>query len=191
MKALSNYSHGDTIGYLTFIEKVDKKTSTSKFKCICGNEFITRTVHVTKNRTKSCGCKKKEFNRIASTRHAPVEYHASGIKKMPFLKDEDIKRFWRKVAITAQPNLCWNWLATGDRYGFLRVGKTQYKTNRMAYFLYYGVDPAELHVLHSCDNGKCCNPVHLSLGTHWDNMQDMAEKGRASKGRPKNKSNYY
>lgn len=32
--------------------------------------------------------------------------------------------------------------------------------------------------MHSCDRRICCNPKHLSLGTHADNMADMKAKGR-------------
>ena len=36
----------------------------------------------------------------------------------------------------------------------------------------------DLVARHSCDNGTCCNPHHLSWGTHQDNMNDMKERER-------------
>lgn len=55
------------------------------------------------------------------------------------------------------------------------------KANRQAYRIAFG-DPGELHVLHHCDNPSCCNPSHLFLGTHQDNMKDMVAKQRKKRG---------
>ncbi len=66
-------------------------------------------------------------------------------------------------------------------YGQIRYqGKTAY-AHRVAYELAKG--PIDgLYVLHSCDNRKCVNPEHLSLGTFNDNMSDMVEKQRQAHG---------
>ncbi len=32
-------------------------------------------------------------------------------------------------------------------------------------------------VMHSCDNGLCCNPAHLKFGTTQENLKDAAAKG--------------
>jgi hypothetical protein len=32
-------------------------------------------------------------------------------------------------------------------------------------------------VMHTCDNGLCCNPAHLKFGTTQENLKDAAAKG--------------
>lgn len=41
--------------------------------------------------------------------------------------------------------------------------------------------PENSVVMHKCDNPRCINMKHLSLGTAKENMQDMAKKGRSGK----------
>lgn len=178
------YKRGQKIGHLIFLYKIKDEGGKQKavFLCECGKEFVTRIDSAKEGSVKSCGCKTSELLSKAGTKHPPIEYVIDGVKKIPSLTKEHIYRFWSKVAITANDNLCWNWQATGERYGKFNIGKGLYNANRVAYFLHYNVDPRELLVMHSCDNPKCCNPKHLSLGATNDNSKDMVNKGRSNKG---------
>lgn len=66
------------------------------------------------------------------------------------------------------------------RYGRTFHNGRKQLAHRVAYERAFGEIPDGLCVLHRCDNTLCCNPDHLFLGTHAENMRDMTNKGRAS-----------
>jgi hypothetical protein len=53
---------------------------------------------------------------------------------------------------------------------------------RIAYLDFYGEQPGDLLVCHTCDNPRCVNPYHFFLGTSEDNSHDRHKKGRDYRG---------
>jgi hypothetical protein len=93
-------------------------------------------------------------------------------------------RFWAKVNKT---DGCWGWTGASDcrGYGSIRIGgryEPQVGAHRLSWVIHRGEISEGLFVLHRCDNPNCVRPDHLFLGTHQDNMNDMAEKKRAASG---------
>jgi hypothetical protein len=114
---------------------------------------------------------------------------------MSYSPEEDIELLRSKEHILTRnitlisdfPDDCWLWHGSVDMsYGRIFLfrdenGKsTRIKSHRFSYLLYVGPIPKGLHCLHTCDEPRCCNPLHLFLGTHKDNMYDMIDKRRSS-----------
>jgi hypothetical protein len=90
---------------------------------------------------------------------------------------EDERRFFGKMKVV---DGCWEWQAAKDKDGygaFTYQGKT-WRAHRWSYCHFIKDLGDNLFILHSCDNPKCVNPSHLSLGTHQDNEDDKTNKGR-------------
>ena len=100
----------------------------------------------------------------------------------PMTRAEAVAAFLTKVEI-GHPRDCWLW--TGCTYNcgygsFNWRGKMR-GANRVMWEIANSQDvPEGMDVLHSCDVRLCVNPLHLSIGTHRDNMLDMHRKGRSS-----------
>ena len=99
--------------------------------------------------------------------------------------------FWSKVDRSGGPSACWPW--TGYRvpkgYGQVHAGRAKMLAHIIAAHLagLFGrrtfSDDERIEVMHiECDNPPCCNPGHLCVGTHAENMRDMATKGRGANG---------
>jgi hypothetical protein len=97
------------------------------------------------------------------------------------------RNFWASVDRGGHDK-CWEWQGSVNSTGYGTVawfGKV-YTAHRSAAWLSEMVDDLNAptkastptHVLHKCDNRKCCNPRHFFLGSYTDNMNDAYKKRR-------------
>ena len=94
-------------------------------------------------------------------------------------------RFFKWVVCT---EACWQWQGSfkispnrpkKNWHGQWRnkEGKVEL-THRASWRLHNGKIPKGMFVLHKCDNPLCVNPEHLYIGTQFNNMKDMVDRGR-------------
>lgn len=100
-------------------------------------------------------------------------------------KKQTPEKFWARVK---QGPSCWEWqgACNSSGYGTVAWHGTVFTAHRVAAWLSGMVSspaaPASsrepTHILHKCDNRKCCNPEHMVLGSYGDNQRDAYQKAR-------------
>ena len=70
-------------------------------------------------------------------------------------------------------NDCWVWQGAKS-HGYGTVGRNQTgstNVHKVMYILHYGKYSGDVQLDHLCRNRACCNPDHLELVTHLENMR--------------------
>lgn len=93
------------------------------------------------------------------------------------------------------PDACWPWLqAAGATSYDMKTGAKSMKSKPRPYFTVQGrkhmatrlvyelvngvtLSPDQF-ILHQCDESLCCNPKHMRVGSHSENMKEMVERDR-------------
>ena len=97
---------------------------------------------------------------------------------MPKNKKIDV---FKHIDMTGGEDACWPWKGQTNSQNrpYFRVGGKLVVAYRLVYELVHGVElTTDQLVRHKCDNGLCCNPKHLELGSHQENMDDMKDRER-------------
>lgn len=126
---------------------------------------------------------------MVSLRETSSNRAPSSVSKM---KDQTLyDRLMAKI-IKDEKTGCWLWQGSvwssrpspGNRYGYTSVWIPEKKksrtmgTHKAMWWAVYGAPEKGMCVCHECDTPTCCNPDHLWLGTHLENMADCRAKGR-------------
>jgi hypothetical protein len=95
------------------------------------------------------------------------------------------EEFYSKVEWCVDNNGCHSVIShKPKKTGYVPIRKSgiQYLMHRVVYELRHRRLTSNDVIMHSCDNPQCINIDHLSIGTHKDNMVDMANKIRGRNG---------
>lgn len=144
-------------------------------KCV-NPEHLTAGTH--KDNMADMAAKGRARPRVRPLRTLPAVQRGT-YKKRTKVNDKDRARITRKVS-KDEATGCWNWTGALSAAGYgasSMFGKICY-AHRAAYLCFKGPIPDGMIVRHTCDNKICCNPQHLILGSHHENMQDASLRGR-------------
>jgi HNH endonuclease len=127
-------------------------------------------------------------------RRMTVRICADGIKRGGYAArtlEEDIAAHHAGVQQGA-PDDCWPWLGaslpmgnkSGGKYGTMTFMGKAMRAHRVAYMIDHNLEPIPpgMVIMHKCNFGLCCNPAHLELGTHAQNIANAKRDGLLATG---------
>lgn len=101
---------------------------------------------------------------------------------------ELIQKKYKNAEIAMQERTVWSdgcliWTGARDPrgYGNLQIKGVRTYAHRFAYQMAYGDIPSGMYVDHLCHNPSCCNPEHLRLANHAENIRNRRGSTRNSK----------
>lgn len=133
------------------------------------------------------GCKSKAVKRGLCDKHYFRLQKYGDPEKCMFERDDpekiNIINRIRKNCIVSKKTGCWEWQKYRNKAGYGRVTYKgeKWSVHRLSYTEFVGEVPEDTLVLHKCDNPCCCNPEHLYIGNHTDNIRDVYIRDRRDK----------
>lgn len=120
--------------------------------------------------------------------HLVAVPHGAARRTVAEASGPTLGEYLRQHSSVDQVTGCWEWdgAIMHDGYGRAKYRGRSMRAHRMAYASACGLTLDEMakengQVLHKCNNRRCCNPAHLYLGSHADNMVDKANAGSAKR----------
>jgi hypothetical protein len=127
----------------------------------------------------------------------PSHFGAELVKRAPEFRRDDVLRFLSFCALQplavrteTRGEPCWIWhggtadARPGHAHGRFRLNGKLHTAHRLAYGWWTGhthglhLDPRREICLHECDNPRCVNPAHITLGTVAENNAQTLKRGR-------------
>lgn len=116
------------------------------------------------------GCGKVEHSSGFCNAHNKQRLRGEQLKQLR-MQGDDVARF-KSYLQSDGDCLVWTGVKRNG-YGSIKIKRKIWSAHKYAYTLWVGEIPEGSVVHHKCAVKACCNPEHLQLTTHHDNMAEM------------------